>query len=178
MQLACLRLPGFIPQEQNHRSGAGVLVLCLSVCLTVTTVGPSLAETEFVTTLGGAFSVPPNLSPGMGNGVFVLDDAGIGITYTIEFSGLLGTEIAAHIHNAPPGQTGPTVLALPLNPGNPKTGIWQFVTPGIIAKLLAGNMYVNIHTTQFLDGEIRGDIRLSSSPVDVSTWGRIKALYR
>jgi CHRD domain len=42
-----------------------------------------------------------------------------------------------------------------------------------------GKAYLNIHTSFAAGGEIRGFLQLSQpSPVDASTWGRVKALYR
>lgn len=153
------------------RNAGALAVLWLTV-----NVFSATAETRFVATIDGASTVPPSGSPATGSAVFILDDAGINIDYTIEFSGLLSMEVASHIHNAPPGQNGPTVFTS-LAPGSPKTGTWMFVNPAQVAELMAGNLYVNIHTTVFTAGEIRGNLHLSITPVEPSTWGRIKALY-
>ena len=155
----------------NGRAGM-LLVLWLAVNALSAT-----AETRFVATIDGASTVPPSGSPATGTAVFILDDVGINIDYTIEFSGLLSMEVASHIHNAPPGQNGPTVFTS-LAPGSSKTGTWQFVAPSQVAELFAGNLYVNIHTTGFTAGEIRGNLHLTITPVEPSTWGQIKALYQ
>jgi len=48
-----------------------------------------------------------------------------------------------------------------------------------LADLAAGNIYVNVHTTNFSGGEIRGQMELSSVvPNDEASFGAVKALFR
>ncbi|NUN16595.1 MAG: CHRD domain-containing protein, partial [Myxococcales bacterium] len=79
------------------------------------------------------------------------------LSYNIAYSGLLGTETAAHIHTAPMGTAGP--VAFPLPPSNPKIGTVT-LNATQLASLIAGNLYINIHTNLFPGGEIRGQIMM------------------
>ena len=65
-------------------------------------------------------------------------------------------EIAAHIHGfAPPGTPAGILFGLPL--GSPKIAVWNF-TEVQQPSIIAGLSYVNLHTTMFPVGEIRGQI--------------------
>ncbi len=78
--------------------------------------------------------------------------------------GLSGDIAAAHFHNAPIGQNGGVVRALTddLN-GTTGNGVWRAsddepLTAELINELLAGNLYINVHTPDFGSGEIRGQV--------------------
>ena len=104
------------------------------------------------------------------------------LTYNISFSGLSGPALAAHFHNAPAGANGPIVLGLTTT--SPIVGVWKNTdtppfSPAIVTELLAGRIYVNIHTEQCLAGEIRGQlVRDDAVPTQTSSWGRVKTIYR
>lgn len=137
------------------------------------------AETLFTATLDGSQNVPPTGSTATGTAALILNDEETEVAYTVTYEGLEGDETAAHFHQAPPGENGSVLYTLPL--GTPKIGVWR-VTAHDVGYLFAGEVYVNIHTTAYLGGEIRGNI--SESAADVSdellalTWSRIKALYQ
>ncbi|MCH9648233.1 MAG: CHRD domain-containing protein [Deltaproteobacteria bacterium] len=65
---------------------------------------------------------------------------------------------AAHIHIGAPGVSGPIVFDL----GDPSTSpfftSWPDLTTDNVADILAGNLYVNIHSTTHPSGEVRGQI--------------------
>jgi hypothetical protein len=132
------------------------------------------AEILFSAELTGLAEVPPTPSPGTGTALLSLNDAETEVTYHIEFSGLLGTETAAHFHNAPPGVAGPVIFGLPM--GSPKDGVWA-VGVAEVAALFAGEVYVNVHSDMFPGGELRGDISVLTTPTGNSAWGAVKALY-
>lgn len=117
-----------------------------------------------------------NASPATGSGSLTLD-AGKMLSFNISYSGLLGTENAAHIHCcAPPGMGAGVAFGLPA--GNPKVGSVGPLNAQQEADLNAGLMYVNIHTLpNFAGGEIRGQI-FNTVPVENDTWTIVKNLYR
>ena len=117
-----------------------------------------LAEAQLVylhATINAAQEVPPTTSTATGIGCFTFDPSTNIITYNITFSGLTGTETAAHFHQAAPGVNGPVVVVLPN--GSPKVGSAP-LSAAQAAQLLAGNFYTNIHSTVFGGGEIRGQM--------------------
>ncbi len=64
--------------------------------------------------------------------------------------------IDAHIHLGAPGVNGPVVFGLN-SPDSPISDTWAIDTLSL-RDLLGGNYYVNIHTSAFPGGEIRGQI--------------------
>jgi hypothetical protein len=114
----------------------------------------------FTGTLQGSQEVPANASAGTGTVTTVLDRATGFVYVTGNFSGLSGTVTASHIHVAPPGTNGSVVLGL-----TPTTSVTTGSTTGSGAmtptnqtQMLAGNSYINVHTTAFPGGEIRAQL--------------------
>jgi len=135
----------------------------------------AISSSNFTASLNGASDVPPIPEvTATGTASFVLNDAQTQLTYHIEYSGLSSPETAAHVHNAPPKLNGPAVFALPL--GTPKDGVWD-IPPDMVTELLAGRLYVNVHTETYIQGEIRGNIE---GPVAAqsATFGAVKEKYR
>lgn len=140
----------------------------------------ALADTGFSTTLSGAEEVPPVATPATGYATLTLNNAQTQLTYSITYSGLLGTVTASHIHQAPIGTNGGVIFGFspPLGTTSGNFGGVIAVNAAQVANLLAGLYYINIHTTQFGGGEIRGQISGDATPTHRNTWGRIKSLYR
>ncbi len=94
------------------------------------------------------------------------NDAGL---IALNWSGLTSTQTAAHVHIKNP-VTGPPIESLPL--GMFDDHVWeiraaQFLTTDqmVLDALLDGALYVNVHSTDYPAGEIRGDVY----PIDGST---------
>lgn len=109
-----------------------------------------------MTVLNGANQIPTVPSNGVGTGVFVLDTVNNTLSYNITFSGLTSNETGAHIHGPVDSMTNTGIL-FPLASGSPKIGVWNY-SQDQENDILAGNMYVNIHSTNYPNGEIRGQI--------------------
>jgi len=135
---------------------------------------PAASEVAFETTITGDQAVPPTSSGAYGTATIILSDDGTQAAYTVIFAGLEGTQTGAHFHNAEPGEDGPVVFDLGL--GSPLSGFWS---PSVseAAELMAGRIYVNIHSDLFPTGEIRGNFHLTQVPAESTSWGKIKALY-
>ena len=110
----------------------------------------------FTTTANGSQEVPPRESQATGTGTFTLDPATnkLTVNFTIQGS-LTTTETGAHLHRGAPGVNGPVVVPLPV--GSTKSVIVDFPADDV-ANLRAGLFYINVHTTQFPAGEIRGQL--------------------
>ena len=159
---------------------SGILVLAAFGSLALSQ--PALSETIFEATLDGMSNVPPIPAvSAMGAAVMVLNDDQTELSFTITFTVLSSDEFGTHFHNGGPRENGATLF--PLSPlpalpfGSPKVGVWA-VTPSIVVELLAGRVYINIHSQDYSSGEIRGNVVVSKVPVHNTTWGRVKALYR
>ena len=136
--------------------------------------------------LDGPSESPANASPGTGYGTFTYDDVAHTLAINFSFSGLLGTVTASHIHapTVNPGVlTAGVATTTPTFAGTP-TGVTAgaysntldltlsssfnpaFVTANggtpasaeiaLINAINAGKAYLNIHTSVFGGGEIRG----------------------
>jgi len=147
--------------------------LTLALAAVMALAIPAAAETTFEATLSGAAAGTD--SPATGTVEATLNDAQTELSYTISYSGLVAPETMAHFHNAPPGESGPPVHTLP--PENPKVGTWE-ISAEMVSELLAGNIYVNIHTEEHPGGEIAGWLEESSVPADATTMSQVRSLFR
>lgn len=116
----------------------------------------------FVSKLDGAQQVPSNSSLATGFGKISYDPATNILGLSINVSGISTANLTgAHIHLGATGSSGPIILDLGL------TG-WQTTATGISLnttltfpeanelELINGNTYLNLHTSTFTGGEIRG----------------------
>ncbi len=104
--------------------------------------------------LSGAQEVPANDSQATGECLAYLNDAQNQLTVICQHD--VQDVTAAHIHRAPAGENGSPILPFD-SPVSPFKQTFS-VTAQDVADLMAGNLYVNVHSTDFPDGEIRGQI--------------------
>ena len=78
------------------------------------------------------------------------------LTLNLPYSGITGSETGAHIHG-PAARGANAGVLVALSGANPKTDSVQLDSTGE-AQLLAGQFYVNIHSTAYPGGEIRAQI--------------------
>jgi hypothetical protein len=161
----------------KHRKRASTRAAVSLLALLVAT-GAASAETIFTATMDGSQQVPPTESGATGYAVLILNDEETEVAYAITFTGLEGVEVGSHFHQALPGENGPSFISLPF--GSPKIGVWP-LSAHDVGDLRGGRVYVNIHTTLYPSGEIRGDISESTASAEEDpqalSWSRIKALY-
>jgi CHRD domain len=148
-------------------------------------VGTQLSASTILYTanLSGANENPPTGSPGTGFAMVTIDTVLQTMEVNVTFQGLTSGDTASHIHCciAPGGNTG-VATTTPTFTGFPSgvtSGTYDhvfdmtlagsynpaFVTANgslsnaeavLFAGIAAGNAYLNIHTTNFPGGEIRG----------------------
>jgi hypothetical protein len=153
-------------------------LLAAALCLAFVPAVSLAAVEGYSAVLSGLAENPPNASPGAGIATVILDDVALTAQYHIAFSGLLAAEVAAHFHGPAclPTLNAPVVFPLPL--GSPKDGVWA-LTAAQAADLKNGCIYVNVHTSAYPGGEIRGNLQRDDTvPTAVTTWGRVKVIYR
>jgi CHRD domain/PEP-CTERM motif len=116
--------------------------------------------------LDGAQETPPNASPGTGSAALILDDVNRTLITAVTFADLTGPTPQAGtisaIYLGPPGIAGPILHPFATAPSGVRSGsftdIWTGLTAANIAALETGGTYINIVTTAFPAGEIRGQI--------------------
>ena len=114
----------------------------------------------FTATLNGAQEVPPTNSAATGSATLILSPDETSARLSLNFSGLTSIQTDAHIHGpAAPGTTAGALFPLPLGQLN---DFEIKLTPQLVTDLKAGLHYINVHTSNFTSGEIRG--QFGSSP--------------
>ncbi len=120
----------------------------------------------FVATLNGMQEVPANNSSATGTATLVLSPDETAASLSLHFSGLSSQQTEAHIHGpATPGNTAPPIFHLPLG----QIGDFQIsLTAAQVQDLKNGLHYVNVHSSMFTGGEIRGQFQNSPTASVVS----------
>jgi hypothetical protein len=117
--------------------------------------------------LSGHECVPQSGSFNFGCLVLIADDVNNTVSLGIMTDELdPQTILAAHIHTGAPGQNGPIATGLgsavqwtPSSTGSATIAVFEKpFPPEFMPMLLSGNCYVDVHTTQYPDGELRGQI--------------------
>ena len=117
----------------------------------------------FVANLTGAQETPPNNSIATGRASLVLSPDEKTARVSLTFTGLSSGQTDAHIHGpAVPGVSAPPVFPLPLGQ---LSDFSITLTPAQVQDLKNGLFYVNVHSTNFPTGEIRGQFGSSASAV-------------
>jgi aldose sugar dehydrogenase len=113
----------------------------------------------FLATLNGMQETPPNSSTATGMATLLLSPDEKTATVSLSFSGLLSAQSDAHIHGpAAPGVSAPPIFPLPLG----QLSDHQIsLTAQQVLDLKNGLHYVNVHSSTFPAGEIRGQFQSS-----------------
>ena len=155
------------------------LFMTMALLTAVLLLGAVTAEGAIVNynfPINGAQEVPPVITPGSGFGQVTLDTLLNQLDWNITFSGLLGSETAAHFHGpAPVGSNAGVQINLPV--GSPKIGN-AILSDLQVTQVLAGLWYVNIHSTQFPPGEIRGQVIPEPTTLGLLLLGGLALLRR
>jgi hypothetical protein len=146
---------------------------------------------QYAATLTGPAESPPNSSPATGSTTFDYDTITHSLTMSINFSGLLGTTTAAHIHadTAVAGTGGAGVAygltswTTGLQSGSYTStvnmlssatygssylaangGTAASAETALLSAMSIGKAYLNLHSTTYPGGEIRGFINQVPAP--------------
>jgi hypothetical protein len=129
--------------------------------LTLMVVGgrAEAASHAFIAVMNAAQEVPPGEeSSGQGLAFITLDTATGELCYAVSYQGLVAEEVAAHIHGpAAPGVNADVLFGLPPL-GSPKNGCVGPLSAQHMRYIRDGLLYVNVHTTEYPGGEIRGQL--------------------
>jgi hypothetical protein len=113
--------------------------------------------------------VPPVVSDGQGRVSF--DVEGTTVSFKLRWEDLTTTAVAAHIHCGAVGASGPVGVTLfmgtmgtdgnlqgTFNAPDPVNACGWITLAHALTAMLSGNTYVNVHSTTFPGGEIRGQL--------------------
>ena len=141
--LAVLAATALTGATSNDVSGVTVYKVPLS----------GVAESNFAHPAGGTGDLN-----GAGMVELKIDPAKKQVCCDFKLSGL-STPLMAHIHQGPPLSNGPPVITLFTGPGAPLDGCVTWLR-GPLAEIVANpsSFYVNIETTEYPDGALRGQI--------------------
>jgi 2',3'-cyclic-nucleotide 2'-phosphodiesterase/3'-nucleotidase len=135
--------------------------------------------------LTGAAEVPPVDTRGRGRGTFSLHESETRIDYQLTVASI-DDITAAHVHWGGPAENGPVVATLfdgpttdgrstgvlaegTLRPGDLQGPLSDRPFQAFVDAMEAGQAYVNVHTTEYPDGEIRGQFPNQRPAVGGST---------
>ena len=161
----------------------------------------SASVITYTATLNGPNEAPPNASPGTGFASVIFDTTLNTMEVDVVFTGLTAGDTASHIHccTALPG-TGTAIVATttPTFTGFPNAvtsgsylhtfdmtlsssynaafitangGTTTTAEAALLAGIAAGDAYLNIHSTNFPSGEIRGFLVLAPEPASLGLVG-------
>jgi len=100
----------------------------------------------------------PGPAGGTGAATITIDMAAKTLCYDVTWSKEVGTPTAGHLHRGPKGLNGPIVVQFDL-PAKPKACVQvdSTVLSGIAGD--PGGHYVNVHTSQYPNGAVRGQLK-------------------
>lgn len=129
--------------------------------------GQILVDAPFVSYMSKDQENPATITTATGNGAVSINAAGTQALVTMNWAGLTGNATAGHIHNGRSGVNGPVICNL--SPAVAATGSVVDALCNLSAAqataLRQGQLYLNLHTSMFPGGEIRGQIQRRRSTV-------------
>jgi CHRD domain len=151
-----------------------VALASIGITTSELTSSASAQDQKFTADLTGQEEVPPTNSQATGMGKFTV--MGDSVEYTVNASNIQGVT-AGHIHSGIQGENGPVVVTL-FNNDSPTNEVSETgsITPDklegpmagkqlteLASAMSKGDTYVNIHTEQNPNGEIRGQLMSASA---------------
>ncbi len=146
-----------------------IAMLILGAIALPATAAAAPARTNlFIAHLVGDQETPPNNSLAQGEAIMHLNAGGT-VSYKLIVANITNVT-QAHIHQAPRGVAGGikqwlypvSGMTIQLLPGRTDGILAEGTftpTPELLAAIMSGNAYVNVHTLQHPPGEIRGQLR-------------------
>jgi hypothetical protein len=124
---------------------------------------PAGSGAGFYANLSSDLEVPPVTGTAKGAASATLSADQQTLTVRVAAVGTTGAISVGHLHDAPAGTNGDVVKPLTIN-GNLGSLTWTAkdadkpLTPALVADLMAGKLYVNLHTQGNQGGELRGQL--------------------
>ena len=126
--------------------------------MALATACPATADTiSYGAELKGTSEVPPTASTGAGSVALTFDTASKQLEWKGSYAGLSGDATAAHFHGPAEVGTNAGVMIPIASFKSPFTGT-AGLSDAQAADLAMGRLYINLHTSKFPNGEIRGQV--------------------
>lgn len=129
---------------------------------TAGTTDSGAANANFGTMLSGMNEVPgPGDTDGTGSAAVTLDMTNGQVCYNVSVQNVALPATGAHIHRGAAGESGPVVVPFDALPDANGTAVSCVLVDGALLQEIAANpagFYVNIHTSEFPDGAVRGQV--------------------
>lgn len=130
--------------------------------------GSAVAQDTFTAELDGRSTVPPATTTATGLCTGTLNAEQTEFTFTCTHD--VPQAVQGHIHEGPKGISGDVVREFADDNCCPDSTTWtaddeEPLTQELVARLMAGELYVNIHSEQFPTEELRGQFILDSEIV-------------
>jgi hypothetical protein len=153
---------------------SGIIVVAAGMCIAAITAcsldgSTTVQSATYVAALTGGREVPSVVTPASGSATFTL--TGSTVAYTISASGFTTALTVGHVCIGGSGVVGPVIVSFTIasQTGAVATGSIDLSTPITFGNITisgdslrtlfeTGQAYVNLHTTAFPGGEIRGQI--------------------
>ena len=141
------------------------------IILGVLAASAAISQAEVITlnhvVLDGFQTNPPTESPATGLATVIVDTETRDILIDGSFSGLLGTLTFGHIHGPADADQNSPIVIFPLDfvtdDGHSGTfSLDAHLTQFQLGAFLDSRTYLNLHSSEFRDGEIRGQIVVPS----------------
>lgn len=122
-------------------------------------------DRRFSAALTGAQEVPPVVTNAMGMGTFILDEKKRRLVYAIVFRDLSSPFLFAHFHLGAAGANGPVLEEIKGwtlsddKTAGAVTAVWDRLPRKTMRAFKSNGVYVNVHSTNFPAGEIRGQVK-------------------
>jgi hypothetical protein len=142
-------------------------VAVLTLLLASVTPGTASAAADdiiYTASLSDEDQSTPTYSPGKGFAEFRLERATLKLSWKITYQGLTSPPIIAGLYG--PENVGANAgQVVDLGTRGLKSPIIgsTIISDGVLGYLTTGRVYVNIHTTRYRDGELRGQLRRQRS---------------
>ena len=147
-----------------------ILILAIAAAAFAAAVVPALAaveDAELSAKLKGKEEVPgPGSKTGTGTAQLETKIAKSKLCYLVEFEDI-GTATAAHVHKGPKGDEGKIVIPLfEEETESPAEDCVKVSSERKLKKIVKSpaDYYVNVHTAEFPDGAIRGQLKVVGNP--------------
>ena len=133
-----------------------LMVQMMAVFVLAGLMPDSAMSQEITVLLDGSQQVPPVATSAAGEAAIRVSSDKV-VTGEIRTIGIEAT--AAHIHTGAAGVDGPIIITFTQSSENTWTAIPDSIlTDDQFESFKAGNLYLNVHSDAFPDGEIRGQI--------------------